>query len=66
MDSPAIRQRLLDHIADEHFKLAYIAKEMGVSYNTMSSFIRDNRDTSLRTLIRIQKYLDDFEINKHR
>lgn len=66
MDADEIRQRLIEHISEEEILLATIATEIGIAYNTMRWFIREEKDTSLRTLLRIKKYLDDFEITKHR
>lgn len=56
-----LAMRLENVIIDHPTSLAKLADDIGLAYNTLRSFVLGNRDTSMETLARIEKFIVEKE-----
>ena len=58
MDSVTIGNRIKALMAIREFKRSYIAKKLGISYNTLTKKLNGQREFSINEIIKIKEIFD--------
>lgn len=62
VDKELVRKQLIAYVRDHEVDLTKLAQEIGIAYNTLSSVLRSQGNVYLRTLLKIEKCLNEKEI----